>query len=219
MIAKYSFIFVISLVFNAGCNKSAPTTSLSDEPKDSSNVIPFNFDGCLIPTAVGNYWIYTDSAQTTFDTIKIIGKDSSDNFLWWKLNKKSFAMGYFSDEFAVRNDSIFIRDQAEFGKFIRISLILPRDYIDTYGYFEGGDAGVVVHVTVYNNSITTPAGIFQQHACYKQNLGLEHDYDSLEIVPNVGVVCRVSEWTEFYAAGAEHQTFSRYLKSYHFENP
>lgn len=143
----------------------------------------------LIPSAVGNYWIYTDSNLTQFDTTSIISVYNTEGYTWWKLNNRSFTMEEFSSEFAVRGDTILGRWAPKGGSTQIGWIFLPPAYTPFAYPFFRGDVGHYRRVTQHHEPITVPAGTFNMFFTYVENLPFERD--SIIIVPNVGVVARI----------------------------
>jgi hypothetical protein len=201
-------MFFLSFSSLVGCadNNVNPTSQL-DNTKDAV------YEG-LIPLALGNYWVFVDSMHAETDTSKVVDYEYSDNFLWWKLNKQTFAMRDLGDNFAIRNDTVFAEEPLRGGGYIIAYVIVPpADSMSGYDYLIGGDAFGHREVTYYHDGFTVPAGTFQSYACYVENIGLGKD--SLVIVPKVGAVCRVTEWISF--PGAKYNRVTHYLKEFHIK--
>ncbi len=178
-----TFTFCFLLFFSCK-NSIGPIITPEEEPPD----ILINV---LIPTNVGNYWVYTDSTQLNLDTVSIVAKLCSLGFDWRKLRNQSFAMRQFGDEFATRNDTIFsinftFRGYTE----IYPAFFFPKDSSITY-YYISGCFIIKRTATLYKNKITVPAGTFQEYVCFVDDWGSRKD--SLLIVPGIGVVCSVYE--------------------------
>lgn len=177
-----------------------------------TSVVDQNFQkSYLIPTAVNNSWIYTDSNQTHFDTVSVTGVYNNQDYTWWKLRNSSFTMSQCGGEFGVRNDSIFSRQATETGSIvIGLVFIPPRDITIVFPSLVGGDALIEISVTQYDSTYTVPAGSFDRYVTYIFDGGLEKD--SLVIVPGVGVVARILEGRAY--PGRPAFTVKSYLKSY-----
>ena len=170
--------------------------------------------GGLIPAAIGNYWIYTDSSQTLFDTVSITAKYCSLGYVWWKLQNNSFAMEDFSVEFANRNDSVFGKTSNRGGiELVTPTYITPSDSTINY-YILQGCFIIPRKATFYKRAITVPAGTFNQYIAYITDYG--NDKDSLVIVPEIGVVCRVFQGHANF--GSDAYTVKSFLKSYYLSN-
>lgn len=199
-------LFILAFI---GCKDDVSNTT-SQLP----NAIDPTYDG-LIPLAIGNYWVFVDSLQMETDTAKIVGYENNSDLLWWKLNEQIFAMRDFSNNFAIRNDTVFIKEPLRGGgEIIAFVIIPPRDSSFAYYYLVGGDAYSRREVTYYHDGFTVPAGTFQNYACYVEDIGLGKD--SLIIVPKVGVVCRVTEWISF--PDAKYNRIAHYLKEFHLKS-
>ena len=169
------------------------------------------YDG-LIPMALGNYWVFVDSLNSQSDTSQVVGYENSSDFLWWKLNRSTYAMSDFTDDFAIRNDTVFVKEPIRGGaEIVAYVIVPPTDTTTGYFYASGGDSWLYRQVTFFHDGYTVPAGTFQDYACYVQDIGLGRD--SLVIAPGVGVVCRVTEWLSF--PGPKYNRVTHYLQSFH----
>ncbi len=147
----------------------------------------------IMSLAVGNYWIYSDSTHSEKDTVKIISTDTAHGLLWWKMNMRSFATTDLMTEFAIRNDTIFVKQPNMLGGYI-VSLILipPRDTSFTYFHLSGSDLLESRKVQKVNQSITVLAGTFPQYITYVKDFG--SNKDSLVLVPGIGIVYHSYTW-------------------------
>ena len=158
---------------------------------DSSGTPNFLF----YPLAVGNMWIYCDSAQTVFDTVIIQSRTNVGDTLWWKLQNPSFACAELQEEFGSVGDTLIRWAYDRGGSRFVTSLFLPPR--DTSYHFERfyGDVGEFIRVTKYYRSCTVPAGRFDQYITYVADRGSQKD--SVVIVPRVGIVARIFSWFEY----------------------
>ncbi|MDP2208873.1 MAG: hypothetical protein Q8K98_08875 [Bacteroidota bacterium] len=176
-----------------------------------TSVVDQNFQkSYLIPSAVGNTWIYTDSNQTHFDTVSVTGVYNNQGYTWWKLENNSFAMVNCYNKFGVRNDTLFNTSTPKGGsEQIGLLFIPPSDSTVEFVRIEGC-IGNTIMVTAYYTTYTVPAGTFNNYIAYISQGWREHD--SLVIVPGIGIVARILVVKDF--PGLPGYTVKSFLKSY-----
>lgn len=169
-------VVLSTLLFQFSCEK---VTSVVDQNLQKSY---------LIPSAVGNTWIYTNSAQTRSDTVTVSGVYNDRGYTWWKLENNSFAMANYN-KFGVRNDTIFQTSTPKGGsEQIGLLFIKSRDSTVKFVRMEGCIV-TTIRVTAYHTTYTVPAGSFTNYIAYIYQSLREHD--SLVIVPAIGIVARI----------------------------
>lgn len=179
--------------------------------EDATSVVEHNFQkSFLIPTALNNTWIYTDSTQTSLDTVSVTGVQNNQGYTWWKLKNNSFAMQQCGNKFAVRNDTIFNSWATKGGKEkIGLLFIPPSNRIVEFERMEG-DVQKTITVRAYRNTYTVPAGTFNNYiTCVYQDW---REHDTLVIVPGIGIVARILVVKDFQ--GLPGFTVKSFLKSY-----
>jgi hypothetical protein len=207
---QLSIYLIISLsLTNCSNNNDEISSAKIDSTKNVQDTSKYNG---ILSLAVGNYWIYSDSTLAEKDTVKIIGTDTANGLLWWKMNNSSFATTDLMTEFAVRKDTIFVKQPNMLGGYI-VSLILipPRDSSITYFHLSGSDLLVSRKVQKVNQPITVLAGTFPQYFTYVKDIG--SNTDSLVLVPGIGIVYHSYKW-QSSPGNIYHKLFYQ-LNKYH----
>jgi hypothetical protein len=171
----------------------------------------------LIPMAIGNFWIYIDSATgASGNTIRVTGVENKDGYTWWQLDNKSWAASALGNNFGVRNDTIFSKEQGKppSSWIITKVFIKPVDSSVVYMSAIGGDVIISITATHYKSQITVPAGTFNEYFTYVYNPG--YMKDSVIIVPHIGIVARIYQSTGGIVGPAV--LLKSYLKSYKILN-
>jgi hypothetical protein len=207
---QLSIYLIISLSLMSCSNNNDEISSAKiDSTKNVQDTSKYNG---ILSLAVGNYWIYSDSTLAEKDTVKIVGTDTANGFLWWKTNIQSFATTDLMTEFAIRNDTIFVKQPNMLGGYI-VSLILipPRDTSITYSHLSGSDLMVSRTVQKVNRPITVLAGTFPHYIAYVKDIG--SNKDSLVLVPGIGIVYHSYKW-QSSPGNIYHKLFYQ-LNKYH----
>jgi hypothetical protein len=153
--------------------------------------------GSLIPTAVGNYWLYeiidndSDHGMVAFiDEVRITGSlmDANGSDIWWSLSNP---IPPFTGRFMVRHDSVYSESGLE---FIRTA-DEPISYSVTSRSWSGFEPlSGVPRVVSRLDSVVFRAGIFrncyryERNVCDSSSAGTTCYNETYVIAPGVGIV-------------------------------
>jgi hypothetical protein len=194
--ARYTFTFIpdSSQVGDHDILFVASDGSLAD-----SEVVTIRVGGTgsLIPTAVGNYWLYeiidndSDHGMVAFiDEVRITGSlmDANGSDIWWSLSNP---IPPFTGRFMVRHDSVYSESGLE---FIRTA-DEPISYSVTSRSWSGFEPlSGVPRVVSRLDSVVFRAGIFrncyryERNVCDSSSAGTTCYNETYVIAPGVGIV-------------------------------
>jgi len=178
LLVKIKLITIIALIL-ISCNDN------NDPPPDDQ---PYRG---LIPAAIGNYWIYTDSTwinqnltSVKLDTVEIVDIIMRDSITWWQLS--GWEIPYFRREFAIINDSVYSW-QIHWTSFKSLVYIPPPDTMVVYESTISGDNLIYITAELWNEPIEIGLGTFD--GCGRYTVGEEEDERIEEfIAPGVGII-------------------------------
>ncbi len=172
----------------------------SDGSLSDSETVTISVSGTalLIPTAVGNYWLYdiygTDSAggmAAAYEEVLITRSivDGNGNNVWWRL---SDSLPPFGTRFMVRHDSVFSGSGLE---FIRVTDGPLEYFVTSTPEFPGFDLlSGASRVVSRLESVIVTAGIFkncyryERKACGNSSAGTTCYDETYVIAPGVGII-------------------------------
>jgi len=207
IVAKTFVLFFLAAFI--GCNHSTSPSPDSSAPVDTSTKTASPPDSStLIPHSVADHWIYVDSTfnidqwqgidtTITVDTneVTIVGDTIYLGRPLYLVNGSSVATSFLQGSFVEHMDSVF---QIVFGQ-LDLWLLAPPNDGHTVQYNGGLTA------THYNSPLVTTAGTFKSYNLYT------HSFDSIFVVPKVGIVRRATSYTDMrYTVQVQVSTLVRY---------
>ncbi len=205
IIRKTILLFLSSLLF-ISCNP---------ETNDHN---PDVIDGALIPSAIGNYWIYIDSLyidgefnSVSFDTMTIVDTMHTLGKKWWKVEGYR-TLPYIWEYYAIENDSVY-SIQGGWSPILSLDYIYPTDSLTVLQTLIEGDLGLLRYVIKSTAPVTTDIGTFQNCGKYYGGWSKDSQYAEEYIKPGIGFVKSIFWYKNPNQPRYRH---SRYLFDYHF---
>jgi len=190
---------------------------LSCDPETSEND-PDEIDGDLIPSSIGNYWVYEDSlfvdgafTELSMDTLIIIDTLRAHGKKWWELVGHQ-NLPFIYQYYAIENDSVY-SIQGGWSTILSLDYIYPSDTLTVLETIVEGDLGLSRNVIKYDGSITTNAGTFINCGKYYGEWTGTF-YVEEYINPGVGFIKSI--FMENFSGNAENKHI-RNLHSYHVD--
>ena len=205
-VALTAIAFSLLTLFLNACEHSTEPTKLQ---KDDS----------LIPTAIGNFWVYVDSIiindtlEVKTDTAMITGFKIVDGRKWWQLRNNSIAMELLWPEFMVQNDSIYTWEHCRSGQqILGLKFVPPQEETICFDRLLGCDTDLTVKVSMKQEEYRSPLGTFNSYVLYDVNEGPTKNL--FFVVPGVGIL---NNTLEGEIAGRGKFLIKSTLIDYHLE--
>jgi hypothetical protein len=177
-------------------------------------------DGCGLPMALGNQWIYLDSffeadtlVTVTFDTVSIESEFTDVNGHWWVWSRWQNPFGRTA---MIRGDSIYSQQDAYANLpggtplyFISKEILPPAGDSTKFMIIVGGDMVYYRDAVRLYPPVVTPVGSFENCLKYSSDLGYMKDTEIL--APGVGFVQLREDFTYDSAAP---RSYHLWLTSY-----